>query len=168
MKEYAVLKGDVIEVCQYDGFEELDVYPKWMHQAVINKSIESLFEDGKLDDIDPRPDDWFLCNKKCQVKQIDYDTFKENYLLVDGDSSLACLKQDVIECVIFDGAGYGDWDSYPKWIQSLIDGDGYYINDQLMLMGQPVCPGDVFLRNRAGYVRLMFGNDFNDIYYIAA
>lgn len=167
MSDLACLQSDVVETTQYDGFADItELYPDWMAKQTVKGFIYQERHDAS--DIYPAIDDWFICNKLGEVKLVDGDDFHKNFYQVDNDSYLACLKSDAIECVIFDGAGYGDWESYPRWLRALLEDDGYYMNDIFLLHDRPLCPGDAFLRNSQGHIRWLSEDQFKDNYYIVS
>lgn len=167
MTELTCLQSDAVETTQYDGFLDItDLYPKWMKKQVVKGFIYSDMDDAS--GIFPAIDDWFICNKFAEVKLISDEEFHKNFYQVDDDLYLACLKTHTIECVVFDGAGYGDWESYPRWLRRLLEDDGRYINDIFVLHDQPLCPGDVFLRNNQGHIRWVDEDTFKDNYYIVS
>lgn len=173
---YALPKDNTIESYQYTGVESLHTdYPSWMEGPVVDNFIETVrynqsFMVNHIDPFELRPygmDDIFICNKKGDVTIISDVKLLCDYVAVDGDTTLIGLQSDCIEAVIFDGAGYGDWDSYPRWLQQSLMDDTYYVDGVFMFNDFALCPGDIFLRNKQGHVRVMSQMDFDEFYYLA-
>lgn len=167
---YALPKINTIESYTYTGVESLHTdYPSWMEGPVVDNFIEVVRynESFMINHIDPQMDDVFLCNKKGEIQIISSVTLLADYVAVDGDLTLVGRLEDCIEAVIFEGAGYGNWDDYPKWLQRTLTEDAYYVDGVLMLTDWALSPGDIFLRNKQGHVRVMSETDFSKFYYLA-
>lgn len=175
-KLYALPIADTIESYSFNGVEDLHShYPGWMEGPVVDNFIETVrFNEGFMrEHIEPKVNDIFLCNKRGNVKIISDVDLLLHYVSVDGaygssgSENLVGLMTDCIEAVIFEGAGYGCWEDYPKWVRQILTDDAYYIDGTLMMGDWALSPGDIFLRNKDGYIRVMSEMDFQSFYYLA-
>lgn len=167
---YALPIADTIEAYIFNGVEDLHTdYPTWMEGPVVDNFLEvSRFNQGfMIEHIEPQLDDVFLCNKRGEVRIISQSQLMTEYVLVDGESTMVGLTSDCIEAVVFEGAGYGDWNEYPLWLQRVLTEDAYYVDGVLMFQDWALCPSDIFLRNKQGYIRIMSDMDFQNFYYLA-
>lgn len=161
----AVLKSDVLEVCNYTGFEGLEHYPNWMHAPILdNMKANYLRETESPIAID----DWFIFNPKVGVKRVSWETFASNFVMVDDTPILAGLLQDAVEVVEFHGMLYGDWESYPKWVMQVLEDSSYNVDGVQMFADAAICPGDVFLRNKTNQVAFMDQMDFEEQFYVTS
>ena len=160
----AVLKSEVLEVCNYTGFEDLIKYPSWMHSVIIDGTTTH----PPLQESFDAMDDMFIFSPKSGIKRVDWDLFSRTFVLVDDTPILAGLLQDAVEVVCYNGLMYGDWESYPNWVQSMLaDKDVIADADYDIAGAWQVCPGDVFLRNKEGTCRLMSQMDFEEYYFMS-
>ncbi len=167
---YALPIADTIEAYIFNGVEDLHTdYPSWMEGPVVDNFLEvSRFNQGfMIEHIEPQLDDVFLCNKRGEVRIISRGQLMCDYVLVDGETTMVGRTDDCIEAVVFEGAGYGCWDDYPVWLQRVLTEDAYYVDGVLMFQDWALCPSDIFLRNKQGYIRIMSDMDFQNFYYLA-